>query len=113
MLATLFNMPKWLVALVALCVLAGYSEQVKCKIGGCKPTTAVAKADTAKGHGKPAPSHGEQDCQCQCHFTTLVPGEAPVSYGSFIQVVATNLPTWVGSAPEAPCLDIEHPPQLA
>lgn len=110
MLATLSNLPKWLLALVALCILAGYAEQVECKTVGCKSAVASALGENEQS----APAHGgEQDCHCQCHFTTLTFGATPTTYVSFVRVVVAHPSVWVSNTPEAPCADIEHPPQLA
>lgn len=114
MLTTLSNLPKWLLALVALCVFAGYADQIKCKTAGCKPVVASVETDAAGSSLAPGSAHdGEQDCQCQCHFTTLSFDEAPAACVRFVRAVAALPPVWVDNTPEAPCADIEHPPQLA
>lgn len=112
MLATLINMPKWLLALLALCILTGYSQQVRCKLTGCKPTVAVQHSGEADHDDKSAPQSEDQHCECQCHFMALSTYEMPTVYVSFVAAMSTRSFVWTENAPEAPCADIEHPPQL-
>ena len=112
MLATLFNMPKWLLAIVAVCILTGYYQQVECKLTGCNPT-AVAQSGDDHQAGNSSSQSEDQHCQCQCHFLALSFGHMPTPYVSFIRAVSTSPVPRIEDAPEAPCADIEHPPQLA
>lgn len=112
MLATLFNMPKWLLAIVAVCILTGHYQQVECKLTGCK-SAAVAQAGDNHQDGDSSSQVEGGHCQCQCHFLALSIGHLPTPYVSFIRAVSTSPVPWIEDAPEAPCLDIEHPPQLA
>lgn len=112
MLATLLHMPRWLVAVVALCVLGGYLQQAECKLFGCQHSH-TAEAQTAE-HGTGSASHSEDgQCQCQCHFVTLAPGETSASYCPLVRVAVLYPSKWIEHTSEAPCADIEHPPQLA
>ena len=112
MLATVSNVPKWLLAIVAVCILTGYYQQVECKLTGCKSTVVASSGDGDEG-SKSTPQHEDQHCQCQCHFLTLSLCEMPPLHVSFVRAVSASALVWVDNAPEAPCMDIEHPPQLA
>ena len=112
MLATLLRLPSWLVAVVALCVLGGYAHQAETKLFGCRHSH-LAEAPSAD-HGTGSAAHSEDDqCPCPCHFVTLTPCEPPTLYYSPVRVAVLRPPDWIERSPEAPCADIEHPPQLA
>ena len=115
MLATMSNMPKWLLALLAFCILAGYQTQIQCKINGCQ-SDAVAHADggdETSGDQQPDTGSGEHHCQCQCHFATFVVDQSPQVRALPAHGFGISLPTYSDRVPEALCAEIEHPPQLA
>ena len=118
MLATLLNVPRWLVAAVVLCVLIGYAHQLECKFFGCKSPLSLA----ATGACDPAapdnddgatPCPGEHHCPGLCQFVALASCELPAPPHAPAWVSVSSYATWVERAPDAPCADIEHPPQLA
>lgn len=110
MLATAYNLPKWLLAAVVFCVVIGHLEQVKCKLQGCG-SVAVKSAAQTPAKGDPSPKGQSDRCACACHSGTTATFEIPHSFAVLRDVQEVRLAEWYDGVPEAPCAEIEYPPR--
>ena len=109
MFATVFNLPKWLLATVVFCIGIGHFQQVECKVTGCS-SVAVDASAKAPVKGDPAPTGETGHCDCQCHFSVATfevsQPFAVVRFARQMRMIERSI-----SAPEAPCAKIEYPPK--
>ena len=110
MLATVFNLPKWLLATVVFCVVIGYCQQAECKLMGCASDVVDASAK-APAKGDPTPKGATDPCPCQCHFSVSASFEIPPAFAFLHLMQEGKLVERTDHAPEAPCAEIEYPPQ--
>ena len=110
MLAIALDLPKWLLAAVAFCVVLGHLEQIHCKLRGCGSVVVKSVGKTpAKSDSS---SKDESDrCSCACHSATTAAFGLPPSL--FALRIARDVESieWYDRAPEAPCAEIEYPPR--
>ena len=111
MSAVLRLLPKCLLAMIALCIVGGQFHRLECQLTGC-PAATLAHHAADNNDGDPAAPGDDGHCTCQCHFTTLVPVPAFTCFALFLQAQGDDRAPAAAIAPDAPCLDIEHPPQL-
>lgn len=112
MLAAALNLPKWLLAIVVFCVVAGHLEQLKCKLQGCR-SVAVKSVEKSPAKGDPSPKGESNHCACACHTGTLASFELPPTF-AILHVSREIEPVeWYDRAAEAPCAEIEYPPRAA
>ena len=110
MLATVFNLPKWLLAAVVFCVVIGYCQQAECKLTGC-PSDLVDATAKAPTKDDPTPKGATDDCPCQCHFSVSTSFEIPPAFALLRLAEVVKLIERIDRAPEAPCAEIEYPPR--
>ncbi len=109
MSATVFNLPKWLLATVAFCVVLGHLQQIECKLTGCH-SVAVDVGAKAPAKGNPTPTGETGHCDCQCHFSVAT-FEVPHAFAVLrsarqVRVIERSI-----RVPEVPCAEIEYPPK--
>lgn len=113
MFAAVRNWPKCFLAILAFGVIGGHFQQLECKLLGCKSAPAVQTSSAEHVNGDNSAPAGDHHCVCQCHFNALAVVESPDCYTILIGAWSDYVVDWHDHAPEAPCADIEHPPQLA
>jgi hypothetical protein len=110
MLATAFNLPKWLLAAVVFCVVIGHLEQVKCKLQGCG-SGAVESAEKTSAKNDPSPKGESDRCACACHTGSTATFEIPQSFIVLRDVEEVRLAERYVGAPETLRAEIEYPPR--
>ncbi len=113
MLAVLFNLPKWLLVVIAIGVFCGQCEQFKCRLLGCDSSSVVQSASGDHHTGGDPSSQTDHHCTCQCHFGTMAPCESVPLCATPQLAQEAEMVEYSDHVPDSPYADIEHPPQLA